>query len=74
MQLVHSAAPAVPRDRLLRLPEVEALTGIKKSSIYDLMKRGQFPPCIRISRRLTCWPESAVLTWINVRIRKGAAQ
>lgn len=74
MQLVHSTAPAVPRDRLLRLPDVEALAGIKKSTIYHLMKRGEFPPCIRISRRLSCWPESAVLTWVNERIREGGAQ
>lgn len=74
MQLVHSAAPAVPRDRLLRLPDVEALAGIKKSTIYQLMREGKFPSCVRISRRLSVWPESAVLTWVNQRIREGGAQ
>ena len=74
MQLVHSAAPAVPRDRLLRLPDVEALAGIKKSTIYQLMREGKFPSCVRISRRLSVWPESAVLTWVNQRIREGTTQ
>lgn len=74
MQLVHSAAPAVPRDRLLRLPDVEALAGIKKSTIYQLMREGKFPNCVRISRRLSVWPESAVLTWVNARIREGTTQ
>ncbi len=74
MQLVHSAAPAVPRDRLLRLPDVEALSGIKKSTIYQLMREGKFPSCVRISRRLSVWPESAVLTWVNQRIREGGVQ
>ena len=74
MQLVHSAAPAVPRDRLLRLPGVEALAGIKKSTIYQLMREGKFPTCVRISRRLSVWPESAVLTWVNARIREGTTQ
>ncbi len=74
MQLVHAAAPAVPRDRLLRLPDVEALVGIKKSTIYQLMREGKFPTCVRISRRLSVWPESAVLTWVNARIREGTTQ
>lgn len=74
MQLVHAAASAVPRDRLLRLTDVERLTGIKKSTIYQLMREGKFPNAVRISRRMTCWPESAVLTWVNARIREGSAQ
>ena len=74
MQLVHSATPAPPRDRLLRLPDVERLAGIKKSTLYALMQKGQFPPCVRISRRLSVWSESAVLTWVNERIREGGAQ
>ena len=74
MQLVHTAAPAVPRDRLLRLPDVERTAGIKKSTVYQLMKEGKFPQCVRITRRLSAWPESAVLNWVNERIREGGAQ
>jgi len=48
MQVVHTAKPVVPRDRLMRLPDVEATTGCKKSTIYKLMKEGKFPPsCAR---------------------------
>ena len=78
--LVHpspGAAPApkllVPRDRLLRLPEVEDATGIKKSSIYALARAGKFPAPVRITRRLSVWPESAVLNWVNERIREGGS-
>jgi Mrp family chromosome partitioning ATPase len=39
MHLVSETRPQVKRDRLLRLPEVEALTGLKKSTLYLLMKR-----------------------------------
>lgn len=74
MQLVHSATPAPPRDRLLRLPDVEQAAGIKKSTIYQLMREGKFPKCVRITRRVAAWPESAVLTWVNNRIREGGAQ
>ena len=64
--------PLVPRDRLLRLPDVSAIVGIRKSSIYALMKEGKFPKCIYITSKTVAWPESAVLAWVNDRIHKGA--
>ena len=66
--LVHSTKPVVPRDRLLRLPEVEAMTGCKKSTIYRLMKEGKFPACRRITARMACWSEAAVLQWVQDRL------
>ena len=68
MQVSPAAKPIVPRDRLLRLPDVEAATGCKKSTIYKLMKEGKFPPCVRITSRMAAWPESAVLAWVQARI------
>lgn len=68
MQVVHTAKPIVPRDRLLRLPDVETATGCKKSTIYKLMKEGKFPCCVRITARMAAWPESAVLAWVQARI------
>lgn len=62
----------VPRDRLLRLPEVEDITGIKKSTIYLLMKQGKFPPSVAITRRMSAWPETKVLQWVQERIHGGA--
>lgn len=74
MQLVHAQKPVVPRDRLLRLPEVVAMTGASKTTIYDLMKAGKFPACTKITRRMAVWSEAAVLTWIQARITEGALQ
>lgn len=73
MQLAHSAKPVVPRDRLLRLPDVEAATGCKKSTIYQLMKQGKFPSGVAITGRMVAWPESAVLQWVQDRISQGAS-
>ena len=77
--LVHTtpAAPPhprmlVPRDRLLRLPQVEDAAGIKKSTVYALVREGKFPPPVRITRRLSVWPESAVLAWVQAQINGGA--
>lgn len=68
LQLVHAARTVVPRDRFLRLPEVETATGLKKSTIYLLMKRGAFVPCVQITSRCVAWPESRVLQWVQDRI------
>ena len=72
--LVHSTKPVIPRDRLLRLPDVETATGCKKSTIYSLMKEGKFPPCVRITARMAAWPESAVLAWVQARIAGAEVQ
>lgn len=73
MHVVHSARPVVPRDRLLRLADVEAVAGCKKSTIYKLMKEGKFPRCVYVTSRTVAWPESAVLTWVQERISGGQA-
>lgn len=59
-------------ERLLRLPDVEALVGLRKSSIYDAVKRGDFPAPVKLSRRAVCWPASAIDAWIDGRIKAGS--
>ena len=56
-------------ERLLRLPDVEALTGLKKTAIYAGIKAGTFPPCIKLSKRAAAWPQSAIQGWIADRIK-----
>lgn len=59
--------------RLLRLPEEEAMTGLRKSSIYEMAGRTPpaFPKPIKLSRRAVCWPSSAIDAWIAERIAAG---
>jgi prophage regulatory protein len=57
--------------RLLRLPVVEERVGLGKSSIYDLVKRGDFPAPLKLSRRCVAWPEEAIDGWIEKRIQAG---
>lgn len=60
-------------ERLLRLPEVESLVGLKKSSIYEMFGRNPpaFPRPVKLSRRAVCWPASAIEGWIADRIKTG---
>lgn len=71
VQLAHSAKPVTLRDRLIKLNEVESICGIRKSTIYLLMKEGKFPRCVRVTSKCSAWPESAVYQWVQDRIQKG---
>ncbi len=50
---------------LLRLPSVEALTGLSKSEIYRRIKAGQFPQPIKLGARAVAWPSAQVEVWIK---------
>ncbi len=56
-------------ERLLRLPDVEARTGLKKSALYAGMKAGTFPVCIKLGARAVAWSESDIADWIIAKIR-----
>ena len=53
---------------LVRRKQVEAITGLKRSSIYALMQRGEFPRPVKLSARSVGWPLTAVEEWIRVRM------
>ena len=54
-------------DRLIRRPEVEAMTGLSRSAIYAFMDRGDFPRPRRIDRQAVAWRESEIDAWIMSR-------
>lgn len=63
--------PSTTGERLLRLPEVEDRTGLKKSAIYAGMKAGTFPDCVKLGPRAAAWPLSSIDSWIADCIRDG---
>lgn len=72
--LVHAMREPVRRDRLLRLPEVETATGLKKSTVYLPMSRSEFPRCVQLTARCVAWPESQVFQWVQDRIAAAPQQ
>ena len=76
-QPTHCASPATPDARatvapakpgkLLRLPAVEELTGLKKSTIYAGVNARTFPAPVRLSARAVAWREEAVFSWVLER-------
>ncbi|MDE0081656.1 MAG: AlpA family phage regulatory protein [Gammaproteobacteria bacterium] len=61
--------------RILRMPEVEARTGLSRRTIQTLVRKGTFPQPIRLSRRTVGWLESELNAWLlerEARSRGGA--
>ena len=56
--------------RLIRRKEVQTKTGLGASSIYAMMKQGDFPKAITLSERRVAWIESEIDQWIAERISK----
>jgi len=47
-------------ESLIRRPKVEDKTGLKKSMLYDLMEKKEFPESIKIGERAVAWIESEI--------------
>ena len=59
-------------QRLIRRPEVEARTGLSRSTLYDWMKRGEFPQPVKLGARLVAWREHDVAAWLESRENRVA--
>lgn len=64
---------AICIEGLIRLPEVMRLTGLKRSSLYNLMNPHSlsydisFPGRVQLSPGTVAWNRSAVLKWCQNR-------
>ena len=74
MTAFASAGAAEIETRLLRLPEVQHLTGLGRSQLYALAQAGKFPSPLKLSERCSAWPETVVRAWISDRIAAHAAK
>jgi prophage regulatory protein len=61
------------RRRVLRLPEVEAVTGLKHSIIYEKIADGTFPPPIALTAAARGWIETEIEDWLDQRIAERDA-
>ncbi len=57
--------PARSGYRLLRLPEVMSKVGLRRTAIYERMKRGCFPQSRSLGTRCTVWLETEIDEWIE---------
>lgn len=61
---------------ILRRPQVEARTGLSRSTLYQYIQDGLFPTPVSLGARAVGWLESEVTAWIAARakaVRPGTA-
>jgi prophage regulatory protein len=51
--------------KIIRVPQVSALTGLSRSSIYRLEKEGSFPQRKQLGKRMTGWVDDEVQHWLE---------
>ena len=54
--------------RILRLPDVQRKTGIKRAHIYSLIAQGRFPKPIRLGVRAVGWNSLEIERWLLDRV------
>ena len=73
-QLATITRQVAALSRLIRLPEVEARIGLKKSAIYAAMAAKTFPAPVRLGNRCVAWHEAEIDAWIASRSRVKGVQ
>ncbi len=53
--------------KLLRLPEVEARCGLRKSAIYARIKTCSFPAPVKLGAKAVAWRSNEIQDWIEER-------
>jgi len=66
----------VTGDRILRLPQVCEMTGLRRSFLYELQAERRFPQSIKLGARAVGWLEGEIQAWRSARIEssRGPAQ
>jgi prophage regulatory protein len=59
--------------RIISIKDVQHLTSLCKSSIYELMRLGEFPRSIDLGARRVGWLLSEVEGWIRGRVSAASA-
>jgi prophage regulatory protein len=72
--MTSNHSPAVPSAehaelRFIRLKEVLAICGKSRSSVYDAIKKGEFPAPIKLHGRSSAWIKSEILQWADACIK-----
>ena len=57
--------------KIIRLSDVNAKTGLSRSTIYLRMAEGKFPQQISLGSLAVGWINSEVIDWIELRISES---
>lgn len=60
-------------NRIVRLPEVERMTGLAKTTIHRWYRDGRFPRPLRLGPKSIGWRRKEILEWLDSLPRAGGA-
>lgn len=55
-------------EKILRLPELLAKTGLSRSTVYAMAKNRTFPQPVSLGLRCSGWLQSEVNDWLTQKI------
>jgi prophage regulatory protein len=64
---------ATPPRRALRIGKASEKTGFSESTIWRLVRQGQFPAPVRLSPGCTAWFEHEIDSWLDAKSLKRDA-
>jgi prophage regulatory protein len=70
---VKATTPSQQATSLLRRKEVERLTALSRSRIYDLMSRGEFPKPVHLGVMSVAWVEAEIQQWLSAKMAERIA-
>ena len=68
---VGTASALSTPARLLRLPEVIARVGLKRSAIYQRMSEGRFPKSRSLGPKCAVWVEAEIDDWVREVVERN---
>ena len=66
--MINASEIAAGAIRILRLPEVCQVTGLKRAMIYRLQQRKSFPQSVKITDHAVGWINAEVQAWLEQRV------
>ena len=66
--MTTTSTPHNTQSRIIRLREVISRVGLCRATIYNLIKKGDFPQQVNLGLNSVGWIESEVQTWIDNRV------
>ena len=64
----HSEQQTPSIDRFVREKECQHITGLSRTSRYEMEQAGTFPKRIQLNKRTTAWRLSDLLKWMEACI------
>ncbi|MDD5579038.1 MAG: AlpA family transcriptional regulator [Methylobacter sp.] len=71
MNKVNSSAPT-SQSQILRIAAVLALTGLSRSTIYGLIRAGDFPRQLKLGPRSSGWYLREIQNWLSEKANSRA--